>query len=114
MTALKSPVAEVLRNILDRAQGLATLGDEATTEAKFRVLSYREDFEYLWSTGRHAQVGSLNSADEGRTLVIIWNGMPDAADAINVADRVTCFDWIVAYVLSQGRSGTAPSEPERI
>jgi hypothetical protein len=112
-----SPVAEAIAHIaraIAHANGKghvicrAQAGNQGSS---YRVLSYREDFSYLWdfgSTPAHENLVpwilsrprvKLKDAEDSpeRTLVVVWDGIPASREtAINIASYVTPYDWAVA------------------
>ena len=110
-----SPVAETLALILKSA-----VGDEQVAcrdeikHAMYRVVSYREDFNYLWNLRKGTTASNKFSPSraegeifdwvrseagaEGRILVLVWDGMPTSEEStINVGDYVTPYDWSIAF-----------------
>ena len=92
------------------------------SDARVRILSYRLDFEYCWSTGEGEflewihKVGSPN--EHPAVIVLVNDGLPasrpaalgsEAFDAPDLSSSVTPYDWVIA-LLSRlcARAGTNP------
>jgi len=74
------------------------------------VVSYRDDFDFLWEliggTQGHDPAGTYR--DSGRcTFILVWDAMPPVpqSSSVNTNKYLTPFDWTVAYSLSSGRGG---------
>jgi hypothetical protein len=107
-----SPTAAVLRALLAPNEG---------PKCNTIVYSYRDQFEDLWHAepGKDPVAWACGSSNAGagdgqsatskeRTLVLVWDGMPDSSTAgatpaqwqsANIRDRVTAYDWLVAFLL---------------
>lgn len=89
---LKTP-AQVLDAIIRNAGG----------KNAFQVWSYRDDFEAIWDALKACP------KDLPPNLIIVWDGVPESEDgtlAINVADYVTVFDWVVALCCKAATEST--------
>jgi hypothetical protein len=94
---------------------------QPTTE--FLILSYKNDFEYLWALGSTVPEGLvawITSGDEAAThnLVLVWDGMPAVPkhSGINIENYVTPYDWALAIscvVSDIGGSGSHASNTSR-
>src|SRR5262249_27456735 len=101
-----APASEILALILRAKYGkdAVVCRQWADHDARYRIFSYREDFAQLWKIEDF-----LGQAQAD--VVIVWDGVPkdensekttlprmadNGPSAINVADRVTVYDWLVA------------------
>src|SRR5579862_6646299 len=110
-----SPIAETLAMALRSIVGAECVAcrNQEASQATHRVVSYREDFDYLWGLD-NSLLNWLESHD--RTLVLVWEETPlhGGLSGINIADCVTAFDWAVALSLTTiGRAEAMGGEPGR-
>ena len=68
------------------------------------IFSYRDDFDYLWSVGRHKANGFVeNCSRDGGSLyaIVIWDGSPNngADSIIDIAARVSVYDWVATLAV---------------
>src|SRR5262249_40887507 len=101
--AAAAAVAHVLRTWCSADQ--VAYRDEQGRGARFRVVSYREDFAYLWGIGPNPGAGfggGARAADAAGTLVLVWDGLPPprGPSTIDTGRYLTALDWVVALALA--------------
>src|SRR5260370_15574647 len=92
--ANSSPVAEVLDYLFE--------GQGDSNAQRWRVLSYRRDFDFLWGLGEHSKKAFLSEIGEGESILLVWDGLPahgTEPTPVNVESRVTAFDWLTFLIL---------------
>jgi len=99
VTQQSTPVAEATIQVLE----LFCPGQVARRFPRFDnnyiVLSYREDFSWLWQFYDETEAGLLYwiARTTEPTLIIVCDGLPSISEStINIADYVTPYDWAVA------------------
>lgn len=106
-----SPVVSAIHTVLT-AFGLASRVSRKTPslETEFLLLSYKDDFDYVWDLKRGTGGGIVEWVTSGadasaRNVVLVWDGMPAERNysTINVENYVTPYDW--AFALSCMVSG---------
>jgi hypothetical protein len=106
-----SPVVSAIHTILTTF-GLASrvTRKKPLPETEFLLLSYKDDFEYVWDLKRDTGGGIVEWITSGadasaRNVVLVWDGMPTERNysTINVENYVTPYDW--AFALSCVVSG---------
>jgi hypothetical protein len=99
-----SPIVSTLHTILT-AFGSASCVARKTPqpETEFLLLSYKDDFEYIWDLKRNIPGGIIEWVTSGgdsstRTVVLVWDGVPPEQNysTINMANYVTPYDWALA------------------
>lgn len=70
----------------------------ADGNASIRIVSYQNDFKYLWGTKFYKWV---NFGGE-KTIVLVWDGMPEKENSypLNTTRYLTPLDWAVYFSLS--------------
>ena len=111
----KAPAAEATAAALRAVAGDTRVAcrDQARSGARFRVVSYREDFPYLWGVGTHQSAGFGEAGrDADGSLVLIWDGLPAAArvGSIDIGRYLTPLDWVVGLALAIN-AGTPVGRP---
>jgi hypothetical protein len=138
ITSNSSPLAEALARVVEIFSPGAFSRKLPRNERTRLILSYRDpnDFGFLWRFWRqqdqddaHLAKGSVPDgeiiiwtqseaeADEGsKDLIIIWDGSPSPSLVGNVrlANYVTPYDWIVAFILALKSHGLQPNPKLRI
>src|SRR5918912_4477818 len=72
-------------------------------ETEFLLLSYKDDFEYIWDLEKGIKGGIIEWIASGgdaaaRNVILVWDGMPTGQhrSSINVENYVTPYDWALA------------------
>jgi hypothetical protein len=103
---IESPIAEAL------AQTVSLLGannniacrKEFKEKVLYRILSYKEDFDYLWgieSGGTDIFFNTYNEEQYNISLVIIDDGIPEcpSCDHVNLSGFIGPLDWAISLSL---------------
>src|SRR5438132_499688 len=94
ITANSSPIADVLGFILEAQRG--------PTGLRWRVLSYRRDFDLLWGVGKHSKKDFISEIGAKESLILIWDGLQAHATEptpVNVESPVTAYDWLTFLII---------------
>lgn len=102
----QSPVAETIAKIIKVFQEGERVGfrNEQKEMAKYRVISYREDFGYLWGIGddlSNCFFRSYSKEFYDCNIIVIWDGMPPPKKGtlVNTSKYITALDWAVTLSL---------------
>lgn len=104
-------LVKVTKTFLDSKQ--IVCHDEISSIASIRVLSYQNDFEYLWGTAQSNDsriINFLNNADQLSHIIIVWDDIPSKANSmVNLSNYLTPLDWAVWYTLRLHDNSKQPS-----
>lgn len=103
-TTVSSPVAQIIYTILSAIQPPSKVSFKVPKpKTEFLVLSYLDDFGYLWNINENATGGiiewiSSTIENAARNIVLVWDGVPRIRrqSVINIENYVTPYDWAVA------------------
>jgi hypothetical protein len=80
------------------------MGDQPLNGATCRIVSYRDDFAYLWGVAQFHGRGFLDNEDQLQQmgdLVLVWDDVParTTASVVDTATCLTAFDWVIGSSL---------------
>ncbi len=105
-------LATVLKTVL-RVEHIACHTD-AAPNASIRILSYRDDFTYLWALGDEEGLPRFfNRNDQDGVVVVIWdaNGPETGSTVADLSKYLTPLDWVVWYSLTLADQSSLESIP---
>jgi len=98
VTLDESPVASMLSVVVSALLPTRVVNKKINHDKQIVILPYRTSFPLLWNLDTEGRlVDWAINKESHRSIVIVWDGMPDNAETVNVSDFVLPFDWAFAF-----------------